>query len=207
VLANIKRYFVAKLALLATIGYGIVAPIVPRSDSQPCNTGPGAYKPGFPHIQTRYSISTDIEVDVDYRQLFNTVLIFVKAISLHYLSYYFCYQTLSTHHVVLDLRMETFPGDVVSEKTSTLLRRYLQPDSTLKLTDTAKSILDPLPEDDLKLTKIWCFGELCIKIAEQIPYHHPSQLKFAALLEHLGKSSKLGMTGTSGWYNQYQLLG
>jgi len=75
------------------------------------------------------------------------------------------------------------------------------------LTDTAKSILDLLPEDDLNSTKIWCFGELCIELAEQIPYHPPSQLKFAALLEHLGKSSKLGKTGTSGWYNRYQLLG
>lgn len=93
--------------------------------------------------------------------------------------------------------MEGPTGHTLTDKIFQLLRGFLQPDTNMTLQSTAQSILDLLPEKDPQSTEIWSFGEICIELAEQIPYYHPSQLKLAALLEYLGKSTKLGQTDTS----------
>ena len=97
----------------------------------------------------------------------------------------------------LELKMEEPSGDPSLDKTFALLRDFLQPESILTLEFTARSIEDLLPEKAPLSTEIWIFGETCVDIAEQIPYHHPSHLKLAALLEYLANSPKLGQVHTS----------
>jgi len=84
----------------------------------------------------------------------------------------------------LDLKTEGPTGHTLSDNTFHLLRGFPQPDTALILESTAQSILDLLAEKDPQSTEIWSFGEICIELAEQIPYHHPSQLKLVALLEY-----------------------
>ncbi len=112
----------------------------------------------------------------------------------------------------LDLKMEGPQGHTLTDKAFQLLRNYLQPDTTLTLESTVRSVLSLLPENVPLSTEIWSFGEICIELAEQIPFHHRSQLKLSALLESLGKSTKLGQAVTSKVYMltnrdfRYQLL-
>lgn len=77
-----------------------------------------------------------------------------------------------------------------------LLRDYLQPDTTMTLESTARSILallpDSAPHEAPHSYDVYDFGGVCIELSEQIPYHHPSQLKLVGLLELLGQSTKLG---------------
>ena len=91
----------------------------------------------------------------------------------------------------LDLKMEV-PTDTFCERLFPILRGFLQPDTTTTLELTANSILDLLPENHPHSSDVLSFGELCIELVEQIPYHHPSQLKLAGLVEYLGMSTKLG---------------
>lgn len=96
----------------------------------------------------------------------------------------------------LNLTIEKPTGNIVIDKTLDFLRDFLQPTTALSLRSTACSILDVLPDKAPNSTEVWCFGETCIDLAEQIPYNHPSQVKLAALLEYLGKSTKLNTTYT-----------
>ncbi|KAI9802791.1 MAG: hypothetical protein M1833_001390 [Piccolia ochrophora] len=112
----------------------------------------------------------------------------------------------------LDLKQDDPIPDGVSDKAFYLLRAFLQLDTASTLESTSQSILALLPEKDPNSTDVWCFGETCIEVAEQIPYHHPAQLKLVGLLEYLGESTKLGQTYTSkgaitSRYNRYQRLG
>ena len=91
-----------------------------------------------------------------------------------------------------DLEFEGIMGDV-DYKTFHLLRDFLQPTTALTLKSTARSILDILPADkDPYSNEVYAFSTTCIEFGEQIPYHHPSQLKLVALLEHISYSTKLG---------------
>jgi hypothetical protein len=83
------------------------------------------------------------------------------------------------------------------DKVFIILRDFLQPDSTLSVESATQSILDLLPENAPLSDEIWSFGEVCFELAEQIPYYHPSQLKFARLLEYIGRSTKVNQRGTS----------
>ncbi|KAI9847730.1 MAG: hypothetical protein M1837_001978 [Sclerophora amabilis] len=112
----------------------------------------------------------------------------------------------------LDLKVEDASGDILTEKTFHLLRGFLQPDTSLTLDSTAQSILDLLSPYAPHSTEVWVFGETCIELAEQIPYYHPSQLKFAELLEYLGQSAVFGQIDTATSpnkrkYHRYQRLG
>lgn len=69
-----------------------------------------------------------------------------------------------------------------------VLRDFLQPDTTLSLESVVESIASFLPKNAPLSNEIWLFGELCFDLAKHIPYHHPSQLKLARVLEYLGKS-------------------
>lgn len=112
----------------------------------------------------------------------------------------------------LDLELEV-PTESLAHKTFHILHDFLQPDTASTLETTAQSILDLLPENAPYGHEVWILGETCIEIAEQIPYHHPSQLKLAALLDYIGMSPKLGKIGGSAtemitWqYFRYQRLG
>lgn len=82
----------------------------------------------------------------------------------------------------------------MTDKASSILRDYLQPDTALTLDSAVQSSLDILPDKPAHSTDVWVFGEVCIELAEQIPYHHESQLKLAGLLERLGASTKVTST-------------
>lgn len=77
------------------------------------------------------------------------------------------------------------------EKVFVILRDFLQPDTTLSLVSAMESITEILPEGAPESTEVWSFGTICLDLAEQIPYHHPSHQKLARLLEYLGESTKL----------------
>ena len=95
----------------------------------------------------------------------------------------------------LDLKIE-IPTDALTYKFFCILRDYLQPDTTLTLHSTALSVLELLPNDDPQSIEVAFFGETCVELAEQIPYHHPSQIKLAGLLESIGDSEKFGRIST-----------
>ena len=80
------------------------------------------------------------------------------------------------------------------DQTFDLLQDFLQPDTTLTMETTAQSVLTILGEQVPHSDEVWSFGEMCIEVAEQIPYYHPSQLKLVDLLEHLGSFMRLGVT-------------
>ncbi|EFX01112.1 hypothetical protein CMQ_6054 [Grosmannia clavigera kw1407] len=52
------------------------------------------------------------------------------------------------------------------------------------------SILELIPTDASEYGEVCGFGQICVELAEQIPYYHPSQLKLVKLLQELGQSSK-----------------
>jgi hypothetical protein len=92
----------------------------------------------------------------------------------------------------MDFKMGELPAHIVTDKTFRLLCDFLQPDTKLTMESTAEAILDLLPADNPRSLEVDCLGKTCINLASQIPYHHPSQVKLAAFLEHMGDSTKLG---------------
>ena len=100
---------------------------------------------------------------------------------------------MSSLNLFMHDEKDQFPIDPYSLKTFAILRDYLEPDTQLKLESTASSILNLLPENDPHHgIEVGSFSGLCIEMAEQIPYHHPSQLKLVELLAYIGISEKLG---------------
>lgn len=95
----------------------------------------------------------------------------------------------------LDLKMVVPTSDIM-HKVFKILRVFLQPNTVVTQQSAANSILDLLPDKAPESTEVWEFGELCIELAEQIPYHHPSQLKLVGLLHYLGMSTKFGSMQT-----------
>ena len=80
-------------------------------------------------------------------------------------------------------------GDVPSDdKIFYLIRDYLQPRTTLTLRSTSEAIVKPLEGQDVDAADSSMLGEICIDLAEQIPYYHPSQSKIVRLLESLFES-------------------
>ena len=78
----------------------------------------------------------------------------------------------------------------VDQRAFLVLRDYLQPDSEAALSAASASILNMLPEEDPKELSILSLSELCIELAEQIPYSHPSQMKLVRLLQQVAQSPK-----------------
>ncbi|KAI9762428.1 MAG: hypothetical protein M4579_000404 [Chaenotheca gracillima] len=112
----------------------------------------------------------------------------------------------------LDLQLEGLGDCTITDKTFAILRDFLQPDTALTLEGVAQSILDLLPEKAPHSTDVWLFGEVCIELAEQIPYGHPSQIKLTALLEHLGKFAKFtsvthAKLKKGWWYHSHRKVG
>lgn len=75
-------------------------------------------------------------------------------------------------------------------KVAAILRDFLQPDSKTSLESAVKSLLVLIPTNASGYAEVCSFGEMCVEIAEQIPYNHPSQLKLVQLLHYLSQSPK-----------------
>lgn len=99
------------------------------------------------------------------------------------------------------------------ESAFIILRDFLQPNTTLSFDTVVKSLLDLLPEDASGSSEVYSFGAICLDLAEQIPYHHPSHQKMARLLEYIGQSTKVNARILTprldgrGVYNRYNDLG
>ena len=105
---------------------------------------------------------------------------------------------MSSLNLFIEGEKDPMPIDPYSLKTFAILRDYLEPDTQSSLESTACSILNLLPEKDPNHgIEVRSFSDLCIEIAEQIPYHHPSQLKLVELLAYIGMSEKLGKMSRS----------
>ncbi|KAH8694029.1 hypothetical protein BGW36DRAFT_361851 [Talaromyces proteolyticus] len=68
-----------------------------------------------------------------------------------------------------------------------ILRDFLQPGSTIKPDDAVSSALEVFPVGYSDLRSL---NTVCLELAEQIPYDHPSQLKLASFLWLVGRRSK-----------------
>jgi hypothetical protein len=80
--------------------------------------------------------------------------------------------------------------DYSDAKVATILRDFLQPDTKITLKEAAISLLALIPANASGYGEVCSFGEICVELAEQIPYHHPSQQKLAQLLRYLSGSPK-----------------
>lgn len=80
--------------------------------------------------------------------------------------------------------------DYTEAKMATILRDFLQPDSKVSLHEISREILALIPANAVNNAEVGSFGEICVELAEQIPYDHPSQLKLAQLLHSLSHSPK-----------------
>lgn len=93
------------------------------------------------------------------------------------------------------------------DKTFYLLRDFLQPDTNLTLDITTQSILDSLSKQDAKSQETSLFGDLCVQLAERIPYHHASLMKMVALLERLAEPTKFTTANAMGEYLKFSGFG
>lgn len=80
--------------------------------------------------------------------------------------------------------------DYSEARVAAILRDFLQPDTKMSLKEVAKSLLVLIPPNASEHAEVCSFGEICVELAEQIPYHHPSQLKLTQLLHYLSMSTK-----------------
>ncbi len=75
-------------------------------------------------------------------------------------------------------------------KVASILRDFLQPDSKISLKSAAETLLALVPPNASGNAEVFSFGEICVELAEQIPYDHSSQLKLVQLLQYLARSPK-----------------
>lgn len=62
--------------------------------------------------------------------------------------------------------------DYSDTKVFLILQDYLQPDTEMSLDSTVQSILALLPDNASLSNEVNNLGEVCLELAEQIPYHH-----------------------------------
>lgn len=89
-----------------------------------------------------------------------------------------------------ELRVKQFPLFDIRLKIFMILKEFLQPNTDLSLESVARDILAMLPDNALSPDTL-AFGRLCLELAEQIPYYHPSHVKLARLVERMGRCTKL----------------
>ncbi|GIJ91228.1 hypothetical protein Asppvi_010193 [Aspergillus pseudoviridinutans] len=96
--------------------------------------------------------------------------------------------------------------DYSQEKVFQILNDYFHPDTKTPLDSAVHSILALLPEKEPLSTEVWDVGVVVLQLAEQIPYHHPSQIKLARLMEELTRSPKFTteLSETDVWYMRGQ---
>lgn len=80
--------------------------------------------------------------------------------------------------------------DYSEARVAAILRDFLQPDTKLSVQEAAESLLVLIPANASNNAEVCSFGGICVELAEQIPYHHPSQLKLVQLLHYLSRSPK-----------------
>jgi hypothetical protein len=80
--------------------------------------------------------------------------------------------------------------DYSEAKVATILRDFLQSDTKMTLREAAILLLALIPAKASGYGEVCSFGGICVELAEQIPYHHPSQQKLAQLLHYLSRSPK-----------------
>jgi len=98
----------------------------------------------------------------------------------------------------LHLVMGPLEGPDLDPRTSDILRDFLQLDSQTSLNSASTSILALLPDGEPEGPSVCLLGDLCVQIAKQIPYSHPSQLKLARLIQQMASSPKVTTTNVSG---------
>lgn len=81
--------------------------------------------------------------------------------------------------------------DYSDTKVFNLLKDFFQPDTQNTLQGTVEVILKLLPDDAPMSNEVAGVADVCLEMAEQIPYHHPSQIKLARVVEELSRSSKV----------------
>ncbi|OBT80655.1 hypothetical protein VF21_00499 [Pseudogymnoascus sp. 05NY08] len=77
--------------------------------------------------------------------------------------------------------------DSIDFKLFLVLCDFLQPDSTISPIDAAERAIDVFPHKYPDLRQLI---SVCFAIAEQISYHHPSQLKLVGFLWLVGRSAR-----------------
>jgi hypothetical protein len=75
-----------------------------------------------------------------------------------------------------------FPTDW---KIFLILQDYLQPSSRTSPDEAVEKTIALFPEGFSDLRSV---NDVCLELAEQIPYHHPSQLKLVQLLWLIGRN-------------------
>ncbi len=75
-------------------------------------------------------------------------------------------------------------------KVAAILRDFLQPDTKMSAKTAVVSLLALIPSNASAYAEVCSFGGICVELAEQIPYHHPSQQKLVQLLQSLSRSPK-----------------
>ncbi|KAK2760866.1 hypothetical protein FQN54_002106 [Arachnomyces sp. PD_36] len=96
-------------------------------------------------------------------------------------------------------------------KVFLILKDFLQPDTNLPLHYVVDTIAGLFPRNAALSTEVWSFGVVCLELAQQIPYQHPSQQKLVRLLEHLAKSEKVIVNlyygqSNNGFYHPFERL-
>ena len=95
----------------------------------------------------------------------------------------------------LHLTSEDFPSKIhYEDRMFEILRDFLQPDSALSTRETALDLLALIPDGNNYSDEACMFADTCLELAQQIPYHHPSQFKLADLLETTVKAAKVNGT-------------
>ena len=75
-------------------------------------------------------------------------------------------------------------------EVANVLRDFLQPNTKKSSKMVTEHIISMVPPNASGNAEVRSFGEICVELAEQIPYNHLSQLKLTALFQRLGKSPK-----------------
>ena len=71
-----------------------------------------------------------------------------------------------------------------------ILRRFLQPSRTKSVQQTVKSIIKLLPDDASASNELMSINPVILNLADQIPYHHPSHIKLARVVEEICRWDK-----------------
>lgn len=87
-----------------------------------------------------------------------------------------------------------------------ILRSFLQPSKTKSVEETVESILELLPENAPHSNEVACVGSVIMELSGQIPYHHPSQIKLARVMEELCRSDKTTRADYKVWSLIYSPL-
>lgn len=102
-------------------------------------------------------------------------------------------------HYEFDEFSEGPPGQYSERKAFDILQKYLQPDAGPSVDRVAAMIVEMLPdktEHYYRSGEAGKFGCMVYEMSQQIPYHHPSQVKLVRLVQCLARSTKLNSAET-----------